>query len=175
MASDWVDDPVFNVRHRFSPKGSALQVESEAQPGGGVLLEHFHPTTKETFEVVEGEFTFTADGEERVAGPSEEVVVEPGVRHTFENTGQVVGRVSCLAEPPLQLQGFLEETAALARAGKYTRRGISKGFGAALEAAEIIERYRDTVVLTGSFFPPPAIQPVLLGPVARLQRRRRKR
>jgi mannose-6-phosphate isomerase-like protein (cupin superfamily) len=175
MASEWVEDPVFNVRHRFSPKGDALEVESEAQPGGGVLLEHFHPATTERFEVKDGEFTFTADGEKRVAGPGDEVLVEPKVRHTFVNTGREPGRVVCLADPPLGLQGFLEETAALAQADKYTRRGLPKSVAAALEAAEIAERYRDTVVMTFRAFPPPALQGLLLPPIARFQRRRQRR
>jgi quercetin dioxygenase-like cupin family protein len=175
MASDWVEDPIFNIRYRFSTKGDTLRIENEAEPGGGVLIEHFHPSTTERFTVKDGQFTFTANGNEVVAGPGEEVVVEPKVRHTFENTGTETGTVICLAEPPLELQRFLEETAALAQQGKYTRRGIPKSPAAALEAAEIIDRYRDTVVMTDTFFPPVAVQGILLGPLARLQRWRSRR
>ncbi len=43
------------------------------------------------------------------------------------------------------------------------------------EAAEFAERYRDSTVLTGPAFPPPRLQPLLLGPLARLHRWRVKR
>jgi quercetin dioxygenase-like cupin family protein len=175
-AEQLIEDPVFNVRYRFSRIGDeGLLVETLAEPGGGVLVEHYHPTTEERFEVRAGEFTFTVDGEERRVAAGERIVAEPGVRHTFQNTGESPGHVVTEASPALGLQGFLEETAALARAGKYTKRGLPTGVGAALEAAEVIERYRDTVVLTDTFFPPAAIQPILLGPIARLQRWRQKR
>jgi quercetin dioxygenase-like cupin family protein len=176
MAAELIEDPVFNVRYRFSRIGATgLKVETLAEPGGGVLVEHYHPQTEERFEVVAGEFTFTVNGEERRVGTGERIVAEPGVRHTFQNTGQTPGHVVTEAEPALGLQGFLEETAALARAGKYNRRGLPTSVGAALEAAEVIERYRDTVVLTDTFFPPVAVQPILLTPIARLQRWRQSR
>lgn len=176
VAEQLIEDPVFNVRYRFSRIGDdALKVETLAEPGGGVLVEHYHPTIEERFEVREGEFTFTVNGEEQQAGAGEKLVVAPGVRHTFQNTGQTHGHVVTEAEPALELQGFLEETAALARAGKYNKRGLPTGLGAALEAAEIVERYRDTVVLTDTFFPPASIQPILLAPIARLERWRQRR
>lgn len=58
--------------------------------------------------------------------------------------------------PAGNLQGFLTEAAAIARAGRYTKRGIPKGPGALMEAAEFADRYRDDVVLTGDALPPPS-------------------
>jgi quercetin dioxygenase-like cupin family protein len=173
MTTELIEDPVFNYRVRFYPRsGDSLKMDVFVDPGGGVSIPHYHPVTEERFTVERGEAVFAADGEEIPAGIGEEVVVSPGIRHTFRNTGTEEAHIVCVAEPALDLQGFLTEAAAMARAGKYTKRGIPRGPGALLEAAEFVARYRDTVVITGAAFPPPRLQPVMLGPLARLQRRR---
>jgi mannose-6-phosphate isomerase-like protein (cupin superfamily) len=174
---DWVEDPLFNYRLRFDRKGDVLIIEVRVDPEGGVNLSHFHPDTEERFDVREGEITFTADGETVVARAGDPPVIVPaGVRHTFKNTGTVEGHIVTEAEGGRldDLQAFLEEAAALSRAGKITKLGIPKP-GAVLEAADFADRYRDTVVLTARTFPPPALQPLLLGPLARLRRRRQAR
>lgn len=173
--SDVVEDPVFNYRLRFKPvKNDVLKIDISVDPGGGVSIPHYHPSLEERFEVTRGKVTFTADGEEIVAGPGEKVVVKPGVRHGFMNTGTEEAQIVCEAEPALDLQGFLTDAAAMARAGKYTKRGIPKP-GAILESVEWLDRYRDTVVVTGGALPPPRLQPALMGPLARLQRRRTRK
>jgi hypothetical protein len=69
----------------------------------------------------------------------------------------------------MQLQESIEEAAAMARAGKFTRRGMPKGFGALLEAADFTLRYQETTVLTS---PPRFLQQLLFPPLAWLHRRR---
>jgi len=75
-------------------------------------------------------------------------------------------------EPALSLQSFLEEAAALARAGKYTRGGLPKQPRAVLELAELIDRYRGVTVMTS---PPRVLQRLLIPPLARIERRLRGR
>ncbi len=53
---------------------------------------HTHAAEDDSFFVLEGELTFTADGEELVAGPGTFVLVPPGVEHTFSNRGDDVAR-----------------------------------------------------------------------------------
>ena len=99
------------------------------------------------------------------AGPGDVVEVEPGVRHAFRNTGSETARLKVQVRPALDLQEFLEEMAALGRAGAYTRRGLPTSFGGLLRLARVVRRHREnTVVLS----PPRFLQPVLLGPLARL-------
>ncbi len=43
--------------------------------------------------MLEGELTFTVDGEEIVAGPGTFVLVPPRVEHTFANRGDAVARM----------------------------------------------------------------------------------
>lgn len=169
-----IEDPVFNYRLRFHPQESdLLRMDIYVDAGGGVSIPHYHPSLEERFTVIEGETTFTADGKPIVARAGDEtVVVRPGVRHGFKNSGATEAHVVCEAEPAMDLQAFLTEAAAMARAGKYNRHGLPRGLGAFLEAAEFTDRYRDTAVITARTLPPPRLQPALLGPLARLQRRR---
>src|SRR5881396_3105303 len=88
-SGELIKDPVFNYRIRFHPPvGDVLKMDVYVDPGGGVSVAHYHPAIEERFEVLEGAATFTADGEEIVARPGDPaVVVRPGVRHTFRNSG----------------------------------------------------------------------------------------
>jgi quercetin dioxygenase-like cupin family protein len=167
--ADLVEDPVLRQRYRFARTGELLRVEVWADPGSRVPP-HFHPALEERWHVLEGEVTFRIGGRKRAAGPGDRLRVEPGMRHSFVNTGREVARIEVEAEPALQLQEFLEEAAALGRAGRYRPSGIPRGLGALLEGADFAERYRDTTVLA---FPPPLVQRVLLPSLARLGRRRR--
>ncbi len=123
-----------------------LHVEMWVDPGGGVPA-HVHPAMEERFEVLAGRPSFLAGKKWRTADPGETVVVPPGTRHAYRNDGDEVAHVICHARPPSSLQGFLEDAAAMGRAGRLTRHAIPKSFGALLQAAVIAHHYRDMVVL----------------------------
>jgi mannose-6-phosphate isomerase-like protein (cupin superfamily) len=53
---------------------------------------HTHSGEDDSFYVLEGELTFSVDGEEVVAGPGTFVLVPPGVPHTFANRSDAVAR-----------------------------------------------------------------------------------
>ena len=55
--------------------------------------EHAHAAEDDSFYVLEGELTFTVDGEEIVAGVGTFVLVPPAVPHTFANRGDAVVRL----------------------------------------------------------------------------------
>lgn len=172
--SEITEDPVLKMRMRFARRGDLALVDVRCDPGGGVSVEHFHPLMEERFEVLEGEVTFTADGVDTVAHPGDPVVVVPaGARHTFVNTGGTEAHVMTEVEPAdPALQEFLETTAAMAREGKFNRRGFPTSFGALLEAADLADRHRASTVLTGGIAPPPLLQPAAFGALAWLRRRR---
>ena len=65
------------------------------------------------------------------------------------------------------MQQFLEEATALSRAGKYNRRGIPTSLSGLIAASELALRYRDDIVLTSFPLPPPALQPIVFGPLPR--------
>jgi quercetin dioxygenase-like cupin family protein len=175
MTERLVEDPVGRQRYVFrrvedKDGGEVLQFDGWVDPGGNVPP-HFHPSQEERFEIVEGEMMFTVGRRKRRAGPGETVVMAPGTRHAFRNAGHETIRMRVEARPPQQLQEFLEDTAALGRAGHVVRlgrlrlphpRGVTPG-------AVMLRRYRDTVVV---LLPGPIVQRFLLDPLARRAERR---
>jgi quercetin dioxygenase-like cupin family protein len=171
MSSPLVEDPVMRLRYRFSREGDVLRLELWADPGARVP-EHFHPQIEERFEVHEGQLIFKANGRKHPAGPGDRLVVEAGVRHAFENAGPSVAHYVAEIQPALEMQALLEESAALARAGMFMRPGVPKGLRGLLAATEFAERYRDIYRQT---FPPQVLQRILVPPVARIARWRRRK
>jgi quercetin dioxygenase-like cupin family protein len=176
MESPVVEDPVLRQRLSFSRTtdedgGEVLHVETWVDPGGGVTP-HVHPAMEEHFEVLEGRLSFLAGRKWRTASPGDTVVVPAGVRHAYRNRGDEVAHMVCHARPPSSLQAFLEDTAALSRAGKITGRGLPKGPSGLLGGAALAEGYRDMVVLGFPPMPPPFLQRILFPALARLGERR---
>jgi quercetin dioxygenase-like cupin family protein len=172
---DLIVDPVFGYRLRLSHQGEVLRGEFWVDPGGGGNIEHLHPHTEERFEIITGQVAFRLDGRSQTAGPGERATVPRGVPHTFENIGEDEAHLVVEMEPALGLAEVFREVAAMARARKHRRLGrigVPTSVSAALEMAELLDRHRETIVLT---FPPRRLQPFLLRPIARLARRRERR
>jgi mannose-6-phosphate isomerase-like protein (cupin superfamily) len=168
MAPELVEDPVLRQRYGFSREGDVVRVDVWVDPGGAGPL-HFHPQQVERWEILEGEAEFRVGREKRRVRVGDRLVVEPGVRHAFANRGAEVAHLRAEVDPPLDIEAFLTEGAALNRSGRYTARGIPKGLRAAIDAAAFIERYRQTTVL---LFPPRPVQRVLVWALAPFARRR---
>src|ERR671930_449852 len=137
MSSQPIEDPVLRQRISFTrttdPDGSeVLHVETWVDPGGGVTP-HFHPSMEERFEVLEGTCSFLSGKKWISAGPGETVVVPPGTRHAYRNKSDGEGHMVCHARPPSTLQAFLEDAAALGRAGKLTGNGLPRSPSALLQ------------------------------------------
>jgi quercetin dioxygenase-like cupin family protein len=161
-----VEDPVLRQRLDFTRTtdpdgGEVLHVEIWLDPGGGVTP-HIHPSMEERFEVIEGRPSFLAGRTWTTGAPGETVVVPPGMRHAYRNRSEETVHMVCHARPPSTLQEFLEETAALSRAGKITRRGFPTGLRALRDGLALAGRHRDMVVLLFPPLPPPVVQRVLL-------------
>jgi quercetin dioxygenase-like cupin family protein len=172
--SELTEDPVLRMRSRFwrttEDGNEVLHVETWVDPGGGVTP-HIHPAMEERFEVVEGQPEFLAGRQWNVAQPGETVVVPPGTRHAFRNRSGEVAQFVCHATPPSTLQEFLEDAAALSRAGGITRRALPRSIDGLLQAAVMAHHYRDMVTLLAPL-PPPAIQRLVIPPLARAGERR---
>ncbi len=163
---DLVEDPVLRQRFSFSRTtdpdgGEVLHVETWVDPGGGVTP-HLHPAMEERFEVLAGSPSFLAGRRWRDAAAGETVVVPAGTRHAYRNRSGETVHMVCHVRPPSTLQEFLEEVAALSRAGKLTRRGLPKGFGALRDALALAGRHREMVTLLFPPMPPPLLQRVVL-------------
>ena len=62
------------------------------QPGREGPPIHQHAAEDDSFYLLEGELTFTVDGDEVLAGPGTFVLVPPEVPHTFANRGAAPAR-----------------------------------------------------------------------------------
>jgi quercetin dioxygenase-like cupin family protein len=171
-----IEDPVLRQRYRFGrwvdeDGADVLDVETWVDPGGGVTP-HVHPAMEERFEIMAGRPSFLAGRSWRPAGPGDTVVVPAGTRHAYRNDGDDVAHVVCHVRPPSSLQEFLEEIAALSRAGGLMRGGLPKSPRALVAAAAVIERHRDMVELGFPPLPPARVQRLLFPRLARLGERR---
>jgi quercetin dioxygenase-like cupin family protein len=173
-ARDLTVDPVLRMRSRFwrtSEDGAdVLHVETWVDPGGGVTP-HVHPAMDERFEVLEGTPEFLAGHSWKQTRPGDTVHVPPGTRHAFRNRANDVARFVCRATPPSTLQEFLEDAAGLSRTGAISRRALPRSLDGLLQAAVMAHHYRDMVTLLAPL-PPPAIQRLVIPPLARAGERR---
>jgi Cupin domain len=138
-----VEDPVLKQRYEFRREGDVLIVEAWVDPGGGVTP-HVHPKLEERFRVLDGEIEFLAGRRwERRA----EITVPAGTRHAYRNRSDRTAHMITEVEPPLGLEAFLTDIAALAQARRFTRNGLPTSLRAIPELARVAQRYRETVEL----------------------------
>jgi hypothetical protein len=127
---------------------------------------------EERFEVLEGTVTFLAGRRWRPYHAGSTAVVPAGTRHAYRNDTDATVHMVCHVTPPSTLQGFLEDAAALGRAGLTTRQALPKSPRALMIAGLLVEANREMVTLGFPPLPPAALQRVLMPPLAKLARRR---
>ena len=66
---------------------------------GRVLEEHVHAEEDDAFYILEGELTFTFDGETAPAPPGTFVLIPPGILHGFRNDGAIPVRMLNIHAP----------------------------------------------------------------------------
>jgi mannose-6-phosphate isomerase-like protein (cupin superfamily) len=93
---------------------------------GGEITEHLHPHQEERFSITAGEAHFTLDGEERVVGPGETLIVPVGARHAERNPGPGEIRGVVELRPALHTKEMHEAFAGLAGDGRTTSRGAPR-------------------------------------------------
>jgi hypothetical protein len=121
--------------------------------------------------VLDGVAEFLAGRSWRKVPAGEVALIPPGTRHAFRNRSSEVAHFIARATPPSTLQEFLEEVAAISRAGGITRNGFPTSVDALLQAAVVINRHREMVTLLAPL-PPPAIQRLVIPALARAGERR---
>ncbi len=176
-AQQIVEDPVFQHRLRFERTqdehgDEVINVEMWVKPGGGVPP-HVHRHMEERFTVLEGRAEFLSGRTWKGADAGETAVVPAGTRHAYRNRGDVVAHVMCVATPgDPALEGFLTDAAAMGRAGMLTKQGLPKSWKGLLHAAVLLEAYGEMVEMGFPPLPPPAVQRLVMPPLARLAARR---
>ncbi len=169
-------DPVLRQRLAFTTTHDddgteVLHVETWVDPGGGVTP-HVHPAMEERFDVLEGTVTFLAGRTWTPHAAGETAVVPAGTRHGYRNDSGATAHMVCHVRPPSTLQPFLEDAAALGRAGLTTRRALPRSPRALMIAGLLVQANADMVTLGFPPLPPRAFQRLLMPPLAALARRR---
>lgn len=129
---------------------------------GGAITEHVHPYQEERFIIAAGEAHFTLNGERRVVGAGESIVVPVGTRHSEANPGpeEIEGVVEL--RPALASKEMHEAFAGLATEGKTTPRGAPRN---PLQLGATVWRFRRESRATS---PPIWVQNVVLPPLSAL-------
>ncbi len=131
---------------------------------GGAITEHVHPGQEERFSIVSGEAHFTVDGEDRVVGPGETIVVPVGVRHSESNPGSVEIEGVVELRPALQSRQMHEAFAGLAAEGATNDRGAPTN---PLQLGATLWHFRHENRVTS---PPTWVQNLVLPPLWALAR-----
>ncbi len=126
---------------------------------------HRHPHQDERVSVVSGRIRARIGGEEREFGPGETVELPRGVWHDFWVVGDGPAETVARATPALGIELLLGTLAGLANEGKTDRNGRPRP----LQGAVIGQFYFEVAQFKR---PPPAVQRILLPPLAALGKRR---
>jgi hypothetical protein len=81
--------------------------------------------------------------------------VPPGTRHAYRNAGSAQLHMRCEVTPPMTLERFLTDVAAMSRAGLITHGGLPKGWRGLLAGTVLLKAHRDMAVIE---MPPPIVQ-----------------
>jgi mannose-6-phosphate isomerase-like protein (cupin superfamily) len=126
---------------------------------GGAITEHVHPQQEERFAIIAGEAHFTVNGEERVVGPGETIVVPVGVRHAEANPGSAEIEGVVELRPALHTREMHEAFGGLAAEDKTTSRGAPRN---PLQLGATLWHFRHESRVTS---PPIWLQNLLLPPL----------
>ena len=67
---------------------------------GQATQRHYHARTEEIYFLLEGAGEMEVDGERRLVGPGDAVLIPPGARHQITATGEAPLRFLCCCAPP---------------------------------------------------------------------------
>jgi mannose-6-phosphate isomerase-like protein (cupin superfamily) len=148
--------PFFNAA-----TGERIEFTWRSVPGG-VITEHIHPHQEERFIITAGRARFTLDGEERVAGAGETIIVPAGVPHSEGNPGPAEIQAVVELRPALRSKQWHEALAGLVADGKTTPRGAPKN---PLQLGATFWHFRHESRVTS---PSIAVQNILLPPLSAL-------
>lgn len=150
---------------------SPTETGGEFERGAGIFPpgnlgppKHFHPIYDEHFDIVQGEFIFLIEGEERRAAAGEQLVIPKHVPHTFRCVGAQLGVTVVETRPAARIGNVISTLFGSAHEGRLSASGQPKFWHAMLIGSE----YANDTVFTN---PPPAVAiPIAkaLAPISRL-------
>ncbi len=119
------------VRTAAETDGAVLEFDVIGRPRGFTAQGHVHPRQTERHEVISGALRVSLDGQARVLGPGESILIPAGTPHRHFADGPDEGHVRVQVRPALRTAQLLERLAELDAAGQITGRGYLKPLAAA--------------------------------------------
>ncbi len=92
--------------------GSKSQLVVMNIPSGGDIGEETHDHVEQTLYFQSGTGEAVLNGESTPVGPGDVVVVTPGTRHNFKNTGTEPLKIATVYAPPNHIDGRVHRTKA---------------------------------------------------------------
>lgn len=92
--------------------GQTSQLVVMSIPPGGEVGEETHAHVEQTLYFQTGNGEGMLDGETFPIGPGDVVVVTPGTRHNFKNTGDAPLKIATVYAPPNHIDGRVHKTKA---------------------------------------------------------------
>ena len=89
------------IRSILDRTNAPVQNQSLAEarvPAGGRTERHYHKVAEELYLILEGAGEIELDGERRMVGPGDAILIPPGARHTIKATEPL--RFLCCCAPP---------------------------------------------------------------------------
>jgi len=89
------------IRSILDRTNAPVQNQSLAEariPAGGRTERHYHKLTEELYFILEGAGDIEVDGERRMVGPGDAILIPPGAWHTIMATEPL--RFLCCCAPP---------------------------------------------------------------------------
>lgn len=105
----WIGGERIVIKVGGSDTGQALAVVEDTVQPGYAPPPHIHVEENEIFYVLEGSFTFMLAGEAISAPPGTVVTVPKGAVHTFQNVGDVPGKLLAVVWPAVAFENFVAE------------------------------------------------------------------
>ena len=96
--------------------GEKTQLVVMSIPPGGEVGEETHMNVEQTLFFQSGTGEASLDGKTTPIGPGDVVVVTPGTKHNFRNTGTVPVKIFTIYAPQTHIDGRVQKTIEDARA-----------------------------------------------------------
>lgn len=120
-------DSIAFLASPLSGEGEMLRFRCALPPHGAGAPLHVHDSMTETFAVEDGVLEVAlANGETRLLGPGESIVITPGTQHGFRNPADAPVSFVTTADPGEGLETFLRGMYALAAAGETDAAGMPR-------------------------------------------------
>jgi quercetin dioxygenase-like cupin family protein len=111
----WFLNSLYIVKATTESSGGAYSMVYSTSPPGHETPYHLHHIEDEAFYVLDGEFTFIADGRKTVLGPGGYIFLPRNIPHGIRCTGSGPSTMLILAMPGTGFLGMMTEMAVPAK------------------------------------------------------------